>query len=89
MPTVATSSAALTESVRDHYARTALSVLESPNATAVCCDDGCCDSTDARWGAQLYDVTDRASLPDAALLASLGCGNPTAVAELREGETRP
>ena len=30
--------------------------------------------------------TDRASLPDAAVLASLGCGNPTAVAELREGE---
>ncbi len=86
MATVATSSAELTESVRDHYARTALSVLESPNATAVCCDDGCCDSTDARWGAQLYDVTDRASLPDAAVLASLGCGNPTAVAELREGE---
>jgi SAM-dependent methyltransferase len=34
----------------------------------------------------LYDELDRAGLPDAAVLASLGCGNPTAVAELREGE---
>ncbi len=35
----------------------------------------------------LYDATDRASLPEAAVLASLGCGNPIAVADLREGET--
>ena len=34
-----------------------------------------------------YTALDRASLPDSAVLASLGCGNPTAVAELREGET--
>ena len=32
-------------------------------------------------------IAQRAELPDAAVLASLGCGNPTAVAELREGET--
>jgi SAM-dependent methyltransferase len=76
----------LTESVRDHYARTALSVLESPGGATACCDDGCCGGTDARWGAQLYDASDRASLPDAAVLASLGCGNPTAVADLQEGD---
>ena len=34
-----------------------------------------------------YDVEQRGELPEAAMLASLGCGNPTAVAELREGET--
>jgi ubiquinone/menaquinone biosynthesis C-methylase UbiE len=43
------------------------------------------DSADA-FGSGLYAASDRDSLPDAALLASLGCGNPTAMAELREGE---
>jgi SAM-dependent methyltransferase len=62
--------------------------------TASCCGpsagpDGCCSATWAGdpFGADLYDVADRAALPDAATLASLGCGNPTAVAELRLGET--
>ena len=44
------------------------------------------DPADPAWGQLLYDATDRAALPDAAVLASLGCGNPTAVAELRPGE---
>jgi hypothetical protein len=35
----------------------------------------------------LYGEGDTATLPEAAVLASLGCGNPTALAELREGET--
>jgi ubiquinone/menaquinone biosynthesis C-methylase UbiE len=39
------------------------------------------------FGAELYAALDRDQLPDTALLASLGCGNPTAVAELHEGET--
>jgi arsenite methyltransferase len=39
------------------------------------------------YGLELYDAATREGLPDAALLASLGCGNPVAVAELREGET--
>jgi SAM-dependent methyltransferase len=43
------------------------------------------DSADAS-GSALYSASDRESLPDTAILASLGCGNPTAVAELREGE---
>lgn len=65
-----------------------------PIAAASCCGpsagpDACCSSATApdSFGAQLYDRNDRASVPDAAALASLGCGNPTAVAELREGET--
>ena len=39
------------------------------------------------FGEALYDPEQRDELPDTAVLASLGCGNPTAVAELREGET--
>ena len=56
------------------------------------CSCGCgTDVPDAcggeTFGAGLYAVGDRDELPDAAKLASLGCGNPTAVAELHEGET--
>src|SRR6266568_1271673 len=67
------------EEVREHYARAARSVAE----------DGCCGGTSdcGSPGSQLYGPGDRELVPDAALLASLGCGNPTAVAELREGET--
>ena len=49
-----------------------------------CCADG---STDGKFGEALYDVEERGDLPNAAVLASLGCGNPTAVAELHERET--
>ena len=44
------------------------------------------DPADPAWGQLLIYVMIRAALPDAAVLASLGCGNPTAVAELRPGE---
>ena len=61
---------------------------------AACCgptagDDACCSPAAGAdvFGAELYAAADRAGLPDAATLASLGCGNPTAVAELRPGET--
>ena len=40
-----------------------------------------------RFGSRLYEQADRDQLPDAAVLASLGCGNPIAIAELHEGET--
>src|SRR5207248_7363439 len=52
-----------------------------------CCwrDAGRCG--DGEFGCALYDIAQRAELPDAAVLASLGCGNPTAVADLRPGET--
>jgi len=53
-----------------------------------CCEEnGCCgDAGPGAFGAALYDLELQGELPEAALLASLGCGNPTAVAELREGE---
>ena len=48
-----------------------------------------CGRPDRRvsFGEALYETEQRDELPDTAVLASLGCGNPTAVAELREGET--
>ncbi len=54
---------------------------------------GCCapnetfDGGSEVFGAALYGLGDHEQLPDTAKLASLGCGNPTAVAELHEGET--
>jgi len=58
---------------------------------AGCCGEavgsGCCGPTTSAFGLELYDAATRDGLPDAAVLASLGCGNPVAVAELREGET--
>ena len=51
------------------------------------CDPDCCThEAPDRFGAVLYDDAHRESLPDEAVLASLGCGNPTAVADLAEGE---
>ena len=47
----------------------------------------CGDEAADRFGPALYDALQLAELPGAAVLASLGCGNPVAVAELREGET--
>jgi SAM-dependent methyltransferase len=68
---------AIHELVRDGYARSAIAVLESGVA---CCAPG------EGVGAELYSALERDELPDAAVLASLGCGNPIAVAELHEGE---
>jgi arsenite methyltransferase len=55
------------------------------------CGEGCCGTAataeEPGFGAELYTGLDRDQLPDSAVLASLGCGNPTAVAELRKGET--
>jgi arsenite methyltransferase len=82
------------EQVRERYARAALAVVESKTgcgcgSDAGCCGDAgaCCSSADGAFGEALYDGADRAHLPEAAVLASLGCGNPTAVAELEAGET--
>jgi SAM-dependent methyltransferase len=64
------------EDVRHHYARAAEAAADG---TAACCDDDL-----ANFGAYLYESLD--GLPDAAVLASIGCGNPTAVADLRPGD---
>jgi arsenite methyltransferase len=51
-----------------------------------CCGNAACEGEDGSFGEALYDAEQRGELPDAAVLASLGCGNPTAVADLHEGE---
>jgi SAM-dependent methyltransferase len=76
---------ALREEVRLRYAAAAVGVTDRSDPSCGCGSSGCCDSADA-FGEGLYGAADRDSLPEAALLASLGCGNPIAVAELHEGE---
>jgi arsenite methyltransferase len=80
--------------VRERYAGAARSVQEGkpgccgPSESSCGCGTDVPDACgDAGFGPAVYDVEDRQALPDAAKLASLGCGNPTAVAELHEGET--
>jgi SAM-dependent methyltransferase len=74
------------EAVRERYAAAA---KEASSASASCCGGpgAITDEQRAAFGAGLYGGEDRDALPDAAQLASLGCGNPTAVADLRQGET--
>ena len=78
----------LREEVRRRYAESARAVTEGTGACG-CGSGSCCgEETDAaKFGEALYDAEQRGELPETATLASLGCGNPTAVAELREGET--
>src|SRR5574339_65600 len=64
------------ETVREHYAAAAVRASQGRS----CCSDP------ETIGANLYSALERDELPDAAVLASLGCGNPTAVADLHEGE---
>ncbi|HKV51793.1 MAG TPA: methyltransferase domain-containing protein, partial [Gemmatimonadaceae bacterium] len=79
--------------VRERYGHVAQHVASgAPNAS--CCgpaeSSGCCGSANETWDpitANLYDAGETAGLPAEALLASLGCGNPTALAQLQEGET--
>ena len=77
--------AELRDTVRDRYAAAAVSVKEGKAADDAS-EAACCDPRDG-YALKYYDVDERGNLPDEAVLASLGCGNPTAVAELREGET--
>jgi arsenite methyltransferase len=79
----------LTPSRQDANDVTAMTVAEAALASSKdCCGTSCCDGGSCTdFGSALYSSEERSELPDAAALASLGCGNPTAVAELREGET--
>src|ERR1700733_5549326 len=73
------------EVVREKYGQAALRVNSGASS---CCGassalDGCCDPITSN----LYDAEQTGILPEAAVLASLGCGNPTALAQLNAGET--
>jgi arsenite methyltransferase len=80
----------LREEVRRRYAESARAVSEVAAGECGCGSGECCAAEAGDDGkgfvAAFYDVEQRGELPDAAVLASLGCGNPTAVAELHEGE---
>jgi len=69
--------------VQEKYGAAARQVTES--GSVACCDPGlrCCDPITTN----LYDEGQKSGLPASAVLASLGCGNPTALIELKPGET--
>src|SRR5664280_2439265 len=85
----------LRDQVRDRYAAAATAVA---GGTSACCaesaesaaDASCCApegvAVEEGFGAELYSSDERAELPAEAVLASLGCGNPLAVADLQAGE---
>lgn len=81
----------LRETVRTRYAAAATAVAAGGTAEDCCGGSDCCATgaidIDENFGASLYGSADRDALPIQAVAASLGCGNPTAVADLREGET--
>ncbi|MEV0011216.1 arsenite methyltransferase [Streptomyces sp. NPDC047973] len=72
----------LRETVRKRYAAAAVQVAEGGTA---CCGPQAMEIDD-NFGSTLYAADDRDTLPAEAVAASLGCGNPTAVADLHEGE---
>ncbi|MGH2938350.1 MAG: arsenite methyltransferase [Solirubrobacterales bacterium] len=76
------------EAVRERYAAAATSVSSGAEAGSACCAaETVLGEEEAKvFGAGLYG-DEQAELPDTATMASLGCGNPTAVAELNAGET--
>jgi ubiquinone/menaquinone biosynthesis C-methylase UbiE len=79
------------ETVRETYAAAARGAAAAPVGEGGCCGSSaaCGSPADATgvFGAALYAQSEGAEVPEAALTASLGCGVPTAVAELSEGET--
>ncbi len=76
---------ALREVVRAKYGEAARTVQEGKSASCGCGACGC-DNKDPITS-DLYEARETAGLPPEAVLASLGCGNPTALAALKEGET--
>jgi len=80
----------LREVIRDKYATAAIVATGEDASAAACCSaDGAIVTEEQReyFGSSLYDDGEREELPESAVLASLGCGNPIAIAELHEGET--
>src|SRR5206468_11839534 len=72
------------QQVKEKYGSAARAVAQSGSGAQACCDPGlrCCDPITTN----LYSADQKGLIPEKAVLASLGCGNPTALAELRAGE---
>jgi arsenite methyltransferase len=81
------------EHVRERYARAATAVAQNNESALNILDESCCsqascghDEVAVAFGAGLYSAEEHGELPAEAIAASLGCGNPIAVADLRAGE---
>jgi arsenite methyltransferase len=82
---MSTTAEELRDEVRRRYAEAAHAATAGVRSS---CGEACCPpEAEGGFGSALYAAEERGGLPEPAVLASLGCGNPTAVAELREGET--
>jgi arsenite methyltransferase len=79
------STANIKEVVKEKYGEAALRVASGHGNS--CCGGAACGTEIDPITSNLYGDSDKSVLPEKAVLASLGCGNPTALAELREGET--
>jgi SAM-dependent methyltransferase len=75
---------AIKDAVQQKYGEAARQARSGAKAGCGCGTSGCCDTDPIT--SNLYDGTQAAAIPAEALLASLGCGNPTALAELKPGE---
>jgi arsenite methyltransferase len=83
-----TTDSELRDEVRSRYAEMAIGVTTGAGPACDCGHPGStCAEESHVYGPEMYEALEGEQLPEAAVLASLGCGNPTAVAELHEGET--
>jgi ubiquinone/menaquinone biosynthesis C-methylase UbiE len=83
-------SATITDTVKDKYGETARRVADGATASASASSRGlssCCGTDRDPVTRDLYDASQLTGLPEKAVRASLGCGNPTALAQIRPGET--
>ncbi|HMA35418.1 MAG TPA: arsenite methyltransferase [Chloroflexia bacterium] len=88
MTTDTTANMELREQVRARYRESALRVLNDTGCCGSSAGAGeCCGGNGSAITSDLYDAVDAQTVPSEALLASLGCGNPTALAQLHSGET--
>jgi len=80
----------LKATIKEKYGQAALRVTAGETDSSCCGSSACCGATTEAWDpitSDLYDERQKAGIPAEAVLASLGCGNPTALAELKTGET--
>jgi arsenite methyltransferase len=83
------SDSAVRSTVKKKYGQAAQRVSEGATASACCGSSACCGATTEAWDpitSDLYDEKQKAGIPVEAVLASLGCGNPTALASLKPGD---
>jgi arsenite methyltransferase len=85
-----TQDSTLKATVKQKYGQAALRISEGGTDASCCGSSACCGATTEAWDpitSDHYNEAEKAGIPVEAVLASLGCGNPTALAELRPGET--